>query len=447
MDYQRCTDHLARLFRIPAAQREARREHLPALLAALGRPQDGLRGAMVVGTNGKGSTAAFAVAALSAAGRRVGSMPSPHLQEARERVRVDGRPVSRAEYAAAYTEVVTATEEHGLPLSAASMCAAVAAVHFRRAGVTRVVAEAALGGRRAAVRELGLDVKVVTGVGLDHTDALGGTLARIAAAKAGAVCDGDHVVLARLHPQAQAAVEEELAQRTGLTIWQLGRQIHCTARPDATGGPVLLDVTTPRGEHRALPCPLPGTHQHHNLALGLATAAALAERGHAATPADDLLRPALAATRWPGRLELITDARLDGWHGRVLLDGAHNPQALATVTPEIERIAHAARGPRAPRTAVVFAAMHSKDAAAMLARLPGAWPLVLTRTDAPDAADPTALLARLPPGRRAGAVTAPDTTTALHRAAALAGHGGLLVALGSLRLVGEARTALGLPPA
>ncbi|MFF4381222.1 Mur ligase family protein [Kitasatospora sp. NPDC001547] len=278
MDYQQCTDHLARLFRIPAAERDARRDHLPALLEALGRPQDGLRGAMVVGTNGKGSTAAFAVAALSAAGQRVGSMPSPHLQEARERVRVDGRPVSRAEYAAAYAEVLAATEEHGLPLSAASMCAAVATVHFRRAGVTRVVAEAALGGRRAAVRELGLDVKVITGVGLDHTDALGDTLARIAAAKAGAVCDGDHVVLGHLHPQAQTAVEEELAARTGLTLWQLDRQIHCTARPDTTSGTALLDVATPRGEHRALPCPLPGTHQHHNLALGLATAAALPPR-------------------------------------------------------------------------------------------------------------------------------------------------------------------------
>ncbi|MFJ9776149.1 bifunctional folylpolyglutamate synthase/dihydrofolate synthase [Kitasatospora sp. NPDC101157] len=447
MDYQQCADILAGLHRMPSAERDARRGNLSALLTALGHPQDGLRGAMVVGTNGKGSTAAFAVAALSATGQRVGSLPSPHLQEPRERVRVDGRPVSRAEYAAACTEVVAAIEEHDLPLSAAGMCTAVAAVHFRRACVTRVVAEASIGGRGAAVRALDLDVKVITGVGLDHTDLLGDTLARIATAKAGAVRDGEHVVLGRLHPEAQAAVEEVLASRTGLTLWQLGRQIHCTARPGATAGAVVLDVATPRGEHRALPCPLPGTHQHHNLALGLATAAALAERGHAHTPTDELLRPALAATRWPGRLELLTDARLDGWHGRVLLDGAHNPQSVATVTPEIERIAAAAGSTRTPPAAVVFAAMHGKDAPGMLALLPRPWPLVLTRTGSPDAADPAALHGRLHPARRAGAVTAPDTGTALRRAAGLVGHGGLIVVLGSLRLVGESRTVLGLPPA
>ncbi|WP_030244747.1 bifunctional folylpolyglutamate synthase/dihydrofolate synthase [Streptomyces sp. NRRL S-350] len=447
MDYQQCTDHLCELYRLPRTERDARRENLPALLAAIGRPQDGLRGAMVVGTNGKGSTAAFAVAALSASGQRVGSMPSPHLQEARERVRVAGRPVSRAEFAAAFTEVTAAIEEHHLPLSAAGMCTAVAAAHFRRAGVTHVVAEASIGGRRAAVRALDLDVKVITGVGLDHTDLLGGTLAQVAKAKAGAVRDGDHVVLGRLHPQAQTAVEEVLADRTGLTLWQLDRHIHCTARPDGAAGATVLDVATPRGEHRALPCPLPGPHQHHNLALGLATAAALAERGHARTPTDDLLRPALAATRWPGRLELLTDARLDGWHGRVLLDGAHNPQGMATVLPEIERIAGATRSPRTPPTAVVFAARHGKDVPAMLAVLPEPWPLVLTRTGSPDAGDPATLHTRLPPARRAGTVTAPDTATALRRAAGLVGPGGLVVVLGSLRLVGECRTALGLPPA
>ncbi|MER6300730.1 Mur ligase family protein [Kitasatospora sp. NPDC001539] len=447
MDYQQCTDHLRELYRLPRTERDARRGNLPELLTALGRPQDGLRGAMVVGTNGKGSTAAFAVAALSASGQRVGSMPSPHLQEPRERVRIDGRPVSRAEFAAAFTEVVAAIEEHHLPLSAAGLCTAVAVAHFRRAGATHVVAEASIGGRRSAVRALELDVKVITGVGLDHTDLLGGTLAQIARAKAGAVRDGDHVVLGRLDPQAQTAVEEVLAGRTGLTLWQVDRHIHCTARPGGTAGATVLDVATPRGEHRAVPCPLPGTHQHHNLALGLATAAALAERGHARTPTDEPLRRALAATRWPGRLELLTDARLDGWHGRVLLDGAHNPQGVATVVPEIERIAGAADSPRTPRAAVVFAATRGKDAPAMLAALPDRWPLVLTRTGSPDAGDPAPLHTGLPPARRAGAVTAPDTATALRRAADLVGPGGLVVVLGSLRLVGESRTALGLPPA
>nr|WP_255519032.1 bifunctional folylpolyglutamate synthase/dihydrofolate synthase [Kitasatospora sp. SID7827] len=422
------------------------------MLDALGRPQDGLRGAMVIGTNGKGSTAAFAVSALSAAGERIGSMPSPHLQEPRERIRVDGRPIGRDAYAAAYREVLAVIGEHGLPVGAGAMCAAVAAAHFRQAGVTRVVAEASIGGRGAAVRFLDLDVKVVTGVGLDHAGVLGDTLGRIAAAKASAVRDGEHLVLGRLDPQAQAGVGEVLAERSGLTCWQVDREIRYADRPDGA-----LDVSTPLGEHRALPCPLPGVHQHHNLALGLATAAALADRGHADLPSDRLLRPALAATRWPGRLELLTDARLDGWRGRVLLDGATNPQGVATVMPEIERLATAAPGAArgadtragadAPSTAVVFAAMRDKDVPEMLAPLPAPWPLVLTRTGSPDAAEPDALRTRLPAARRDRVHTAPDTASALRRAAELVGPGGLIVVFGSLRLVGESRTALGLAPA
>ncbi|MGF1427999.1 bifunctional folylpolyglutamate synthase/dihydrofolate synthase [Kitasatospora sp. LaBMicrA B282] len=446
MDYQECADHLAGLYRIPPAERFAIRRNLPALLAALGGPEHGLRGAMVVGTNGKGSTTAFAVAALSATGARVGSIPSPHLQEPRERIRVDGRPVSRAEYTAAYTEVREAIEQHGLPVSASAMCALVAAVHFRRAGVSRVVAEASIGGRGAAVRFLDLDVKVITGVGLDHTDLLGDSLARIAEAKAGAVRDGEHVLLGRLHPEAQEAVDRVLAGRTGLTVWQLDREIHYTTRPAEAGGAGLLDVRTPLGEHRGLPCPLPGAHQHHNLALALGAVAALAERGHGRVPADEPLRPALAATRWPGRLELLADARLDDWRGRVLLDGATNPQGMATVAPEIARLAGTGPAPDARPTAVVFAAMRGKDVPGMLDPLPEQWPVVLTRTGATDAADPAALHRDLPPGRRAAAVTAPDTGAALRRAAELVGHGGLIVVLGSLRLVGESRTALGLPP-
>ncbi|MYR58346.1 bifunctional folylpolyglutamate synthase/dihydrofolate synthase, partial [Streptomyces sp. SID625] len=135
-----------------------RQTNVPRLLEALGRPERGLRGILVVGTNGKGSTCAFAVSAVAAAGVRVGSMPSPHLQELRERIRVDGVPVTRAEYTAAFAEVWRAIERHGLPVLAQGIYTATAAVHFRRAGVGLAVAEAGIGGSRAAAAELGMDV-------------------------------------------------------------------------------------------------------------------------------------------------------------------------------------------------------------------------------------------------------------------------------------------------
>ncbi|MFF5504560.1 bifunctional folylpolyglutamate synthase/dihydrofolate synthase [Streptomyces roseolus] len=453
VDYRMCVDMLAKVHENPGGvPRTVRQANVSRLLEVLGRPERGLRGMLVVGTNGKGSTCAFAVSAVTATGARVGSMPSPHLQELRERIRIDGIPVTRAEYAAAYSEVWRAIERHDLPVLPQGIHATTAAVHFRRAGVALTVAEASIGGSRAAAAELGLDVKVVTGVGLDHTRLLGTSLAEIAEAKVGAARDGDHVVLGRLDPEAATAAERVLGERTGLTVWRLGHEIRYTtrlARPTGQdggpGGPVtLVDVSTPRAVHRDLPCPLPGAHQHHNLAVAIASVDALAERGHIQEPDGDRLRARLAATRWPGRLELV-ETRLGDWTGRVLLEGATNPQGVETVAPEILRRARRDGDGGAP--VLLFASMGDKDASGMLAPLPADWPLVLTRTGATRAADPDALHARFAPARRGPCVIAEDTPAALHRAAELAGAGGLIVVIGSLRLVGEARTALGLPPA
>ncbi|MFB7470323.1 bifunctional folylpolyglutamate synthase/dihydrofolate synthase [Kitasatospora sp. NPDC056184] len=455
MDYQRCVDILARIHENPhKLRRTARQANVPRLLEVLGSPERALRGMLVVGTNGKGSTCAFAVSAMAAAGARVGSMPSPHLQEPRERIRIDGVPVTRAEYSAAFDEVWRAIEQHGLPVLAQGVFAATAAVHFRRAGVTLAVAEASIGGSRAAAAELGLDVKVVTGVGLDHTRLLGGSLAEIARAKIGAVRDGDHVVLGRLAPEAAAAAEEVLKERTGLTVWRMDHEIRYTARTvERDGGDgdddddptTVVDVVTPRAVHRDLPCPLSGAHQHHNLATAIAAVDAMAERGDVPDPDDEQLRARLAATRWPGRLELLPHARLGGWTGRVLLEGATNPQGVATVAAEFLR--HARAADRSTPPVQVFAAMDGKDVSGMFAPLPSDWPLVLTRTDSHRAADPAALHGRIAPGRQGPCLTAEDTPSALHRAAELAGPGGLILVFGSLRLVGEARTALALPPA
>ncbi len=454
VDYRRCADIITELLENPQGlPREVRQANVSPLLTALGNPEHGLRGMLVIGTNGKGSTCAFAVSAVTASGIRVGSLPSPHLQELRERIRIDGVPVTRDEYTETFAEVWRAIERHDLPVMAQGVFAVTAAVHFRRTGVRVAVAEAGIGGRGTAVAELGLDVKVVTGVGLDHTRLLGGSLAEIARAKVSAARDGDHLVLGRLAPEAAAGAEQVVKERTGLTVWRMDHEIHYTARTvghgSAQGPTTLVDVTTPRAVHRDLPCPLPGAHQHHNLATAVAAVDALAERGHIRPPDGEQLRARLAATRWPGRLELVPRARLGEWTGRALLEGATNPQGVETVAPEILRHAGvgAGAGDRSDPPVLVFAAMDDKDVRAMLAPLPRDWPLVLTRTDALNAADPAVLHERLSPDRRGPCATAADTPSALHRAAELAGPGGLIVVLGSLRLVGESRTALGLHPA
>ncbi|MGW1412229.1 hypothetical protein [Streptomyces sp. NPDC002403] len=292
VDYSCCVDILAELQENPhGLPRKVRQANVSRLLEALGRPERGLRGMLVVGTNGKGSTCAFAVSAVAATGAQVGSMPSPHLQELRERIRIDGVPVTRAEYTAAFAEVWQAIERHGLPVLPQGIFTTTAAVHFRRAGVALAVAEASIGGSRAAAAELGLDVKVVTGIGLDHTRLLGGSLTRIAQAKVAAAQDGDHVVLGRLAPEAATAAERVLKERTGLSVWRMDHEIRYAAHAarDGNGGrAMLVDVSTPRAVHRNLPCPLSGAHQHHNLAVGV--------EQRASVVVDGLCRSAKAVT-------------------------------------------------------------------------------------------------------------------------------------------------------
>ncbi|NLU66771.1 Mur ligase family protein [Streptomyces sp. HNM0574] len=416
---------------------------LPQLLQALGDPGRALRGMTVAGTNGKGSTCAFAVSVLAAAGMRVGSMPSPHLQQLTERIRVNGGPISAADCRHAYEQVDRAMQRIGRTANAQALHAAAAVAHFAREDVNLAVLEANIGGLRTAVNCFDTGVKVLTGVGLDHQELLGDSLAEIARNKAGIVRDGDHVVLGALPAEAAEAVGEVLERRTGLTVWRLHKDI--LVRQDARQrktehpcGQAGLEVSTPRARHVGLPCPLPGSHQHRNLALAVAGVDALIERGVVPAIPDETLRSGLAATRWPGRLELVNPARLEQWQGQVLLDSASNPQGVATVAPEILR-----RARTAERAAVVFGTVRNKDAAAMLAPLPGNWPVVFTRIGDANEADPGELRRTVAP--REGCHVVSDTGEAVHQAAELVGRGGLITVLGFHSLVGRVRDILGLP--
>ncbi|MFI7101574.1 bifunctional folylpolyglutamate synthase/dihydrofolate synthase [Streptomyces sp. NPDC050161] len=454
MDYQQAQNLTVRRRATPLPVKN----YLPPLLDALDRPGRELRGMLVAGTNGKGSTCAFAVSGLAACGLRVGSMPGPHLQESTERIRVNNVPVSRSAYTAAYTEVDAAARRLSEPLDAPALRAAAAVVHYRRVGIDLAVMEASAGGRDTAVNSFDLGVKVITNVALDHTDMLGDTYAQIAWAKAGVVRDGDHVLLGDLPPEAEQMVRQVLDGHSGLTVWRLGEEIRVTAgtadaapgaayEAKAGDGPssvapaqrTVAQVTTPLGTHRDLPCPLRGAHQERNLALAVAGIDALRERGLVPDFTEDRLREGLAATTWPGRLELVRPARLDDWSGAVLLDGAHNPHSVATVVPEVRRIAGAGQAP-----VLVFAADETKASAEMLDELPAEWPLLVTRTGSLTAADPDRI-ARYAVDRP-HTHRAPDVPAALRHAARLTGPGGLIVVIGSLALVGEARTLLGLPP-
>jgi dihydrofolate synthase/folylpolyglutamate synthase len=413
------------------------------MLAGLDHPERQLRGALVAGTNGKGSVVALAGAVLGQAGLRVGAMPKPHLVTYRERITIGGRMLSRAEFAAAVEDVLAvADRDSGAdgPPTEFEVLTAAGFLALARGGVDVGLVEVGLGGRLDATNAADLGVAVITNVAHDHEKHLGRTLASIGTEKAAIIKAGDLAVTGASGRGLRPIVDRCRGQRVPLR--RAGRGEPWEARVvDSAWEGLVVDLRTPAGRLPDLRIGLLGSHQAANAAVAAALLDALREdgerRGRPLEVDEAAFRAGMAAARWPGRLELFPGAA--GGRG-VLLDGAHNPaggRALARSLAEL--------GVR--RFPLVFGAMRGKRVTAVLRALAPLEPRpVFTSVSDPHAQRPDELLRRwrrVAPGERgaaSGAVAAtPDE--ALQRAAELPGRGPVVVA-GSLYLVGAVRATL-----
>jgi dihydrofolate synthase/folylpolyglutamate synthase len=412
---------------------------IEALLDELGNPQRELRGALVAGTNGKGSVVALAGAALREAGLRVGTMPKPHLVSYRERIAVDGRPISRRRFTAALASVMPAVDTVSDRLGPPTEFEALTAAAFRelaRAEVDMVLVEVGLGGRLDATNLLDAGVAAVTNVQHDHERLLGPTLAAIGAEKAAIIKPGNLAVTG-----ARGRGLVPILQRctsVGAPLRRAGRDqpFHAAVLHAGWDG-LVVDASTPAGPLRGLRVGLLGSHQAENAAVALALLDALAEdadRRGASLPLDEAsIRRGFAAARWPGRLELLEETPF----GRVLLDGAHNPagaRALARALAEL--------GMR--QFPLVFGAARGKRVSAVLRALAPLDPEpVFTRVQDANAVAPEDLLRTWQRIGGGPARTAPTPDEALRMAAGLRATSEQPVAVaGSLYLVGAVRGML-----
>ncbi len=381
-----------------------------ALLSLMGHPDRELTVVLIAGTKGKGSTAAFLASILHSAGVQAGLFTSPHLQDYRERVRIDGAMLSERAFDSAIDELrpFVARLRRAHPAAGEPTTFELTLLLALRAFVERkcriAVVEVGLGGRLDATNALDPTISVLTPVSRDHTGILGRSLATIAAEKAGIARRGRPLLVAAQRPVALAAIRR--ASRT----------------EDAQ-----LALIRPLGARAELA--LAGDHQRQNAALAVAAARALAipERAHA-----EGLRRAV----WPARFERI------GSRPTVILDGAHNDDSAAALARTLRAERHGRR------LALVIGINRDKDARAVLRPLASvASAIVATRSDSPRAADP-ADVARLA-GRvsHTPVAVADDIDAALRIARSRAGAGGLVCVTGSLHLAGEARTVLGVAPA
>jgi dihydrofolate synthase/folylpolyglutamate synthase len=396
-----------------------------ALLAKVGNPQDLFQGVLVGGTNGKGSVCAMLASVLQTSGYRVGMMPKPHLISYTERIQVDRRPISEADFAALLTELQSpiqeVVQEYGAPTEFEVLTTA-ALHYFARAGIDLLVCEVGMGGRLDSTNLLDLGVCIVTNIALDHTQYLGTTLEQIAGEKAG-IFKPDSIAITGAQPPALRVIEAR-AQDVQIPLLRLGQEIRFDASDREWSG-IQVRVTTPASNYQDLRIPLLGMHQAENAALAVAGIDALRARGWEISAGA--LRDGLARVHWPGRLEVIQR------HPIVLVDGGHNPAALEQALTTVRRLK------RDRDLVIVFGAMKDKDLSAMLSLLKAMnAPVIFSRIDWHRAAEPVDL------ARMYGqpAETALSARVALERARDRAGKNGIVLVCGSLYLVGEAKAAL-----
>jgi dihydrofolate synthase/folylpolyglutamate synthase len=407
-----------------------------ALLRDLGDPQLATRGALVAGTNGKGSVLALAASVLRVAGYRVGETPKPHLVTYRERLQIGGRLVEPETFARLAGEVLRVAGRIRPRLGPATefeLLTAMIFAWFAEQRVDLALVEVGLGGRLDATHAWDGGVAAVTNVDLDHMDRLGPTITAIAREKAAIIERGDLALTAATGDA--LAVIRRRASRMGIPL--------TVVRPAPLVGFDRDGIVVELPRLGTTRIGLRGRHQAENAAVADALLDALEAAGIAVATADQR-RAGYAAARWPGRLELLEVGRRE-----VLLDGAHNPAgaaALATALDDLRPFLAGGAERQPPPLTLVTASMADKDVDGVVRALAvsgalGAARIICTRPDVPRALAPEKLAAHWR-GALPGAVpiVEPDPGAALDRA--LAEGDGPIVVAGSLYLVGAVRARL-----
>ncbi len=408
-------------------------EPIRRLLAKLGDPQRGLRVIHIAGSKGKGSTALFAESLARAAGARVGTFTSPHLERWSERFRIDGAEVPGADLAAAIRRLrpeveLLRAQDPALAPSFFDATTAAALWLFREAQLDCVVLEVGLGGRLDSTNVVAPAVTCITTIELEHTDRLGDTLAQIAGEKAGILKPGVPVVAGALPAPARRVVEARARELAAPLAW-LGEDFHCEVLAEGAHG-LRLAL---RDGALAIEAQLPvlGSHQAANAALALAC---VRRAGFSDAVLAAAAPRALAAIALPGRAELLSRAP---W---ILVDGAHTAASARALARVIEGL------PRR-RTHLVLSVSADKDLRAILdALLPVATQVTVTRAEPRRSQDPAAIataIERAAPDLALRVV--PNPHLALRAAAEALAPDDLLCATGSIYLAGIARSVLTRP--
>ena len=309
-------------------------ERITAFCRHIGNPQRNFFTIHVAGTNGKGSVSHIIASVLQQAGYRTGLFTSPHLQDFRERIRVDGEMIPKQ-------KVVNFVDKHHdkmveLELSFFEMTAALAFDSFAQSDVEVAVVETGLGGRLDATNIIMPVVSVVTNIGLEHTALLGDTLQKIAAEKAGIIKKSIPVIIGESDGRYNEVFEQAAAANKSKVVYA-EQVFECRGQRFEEGRQVFALRRTRDGRDFEVALDLMGSYQRHNIV----TAAATMDFLHEETPLTisrraflEGTRDAAANTSLRGRWQTLTRDPL------VVCDTGHNPHGIAYVAEQLKATPH-----------------------------------------------------------------------------------------------------------
>lgn len=434
------------LDRTPEHMPEPTLHRVARVMELMGDPQRAFPMIHLTGTNGKTSTTRMIERLLRETGLRTGRFTSPHLHDMRERISLDGEPISVESFLAAYDDVLPFVQmvdaesmadedpQRQVLMSYFEVVVCLAFAAFADAPVDVAVVEVGLGGVWDATSVADGTVAVVTPISIDHTRLLGSTIEEIATEKAGIIKEGAIAVVGVQEPEAMGILVER-CDEVGASLQAEGVSFGVLEREVGVGGQ-RVSLRGLAGDYPDLFLPLFGEHQAHNAALAVAAVEAFIGGGEQPLTGD-VLHAGLAGVTSPGRLEIVRRSPT------VLVDAAHNPagvQALAEAVQESFTFT---------RLIGVLAVLQDKDAEHMVQALePVLDHVVVTRTTSPRAIRPARLGELVAEYFGEDRVTVvPDLPDALDVAAALAdeggGVGGAVLATGSVTTAAEVRALLG----
>lgn len=399
------------------------------LLYRLGNPEKHLKIIHVGGTNGKGSVSSFIHGGLKAAGYRVGLFTSPYLETFRERIQINGGKISEEELVRSTGNVKRVIEDmvqqgkhHP---SEFEVVTAIALDYFHRQSVDFLVLEVGLGGRFDATNAVERPIlSIITNIGYDHTQYLGDTLDKIAYEKAGIIKESVPLVL---YPQENEAENRILrvAKSKGAPV--LPVDFSSLSLEDVSLGEQRFSVRVKDQPYHALKIRLLGLYQVYNSITALTALEYLRSTGQVDFDSSHITE-GFYKTLWPGRFEILREKPL------TIIDGAHNSQAATALRETLRQ--------HLSKTSITFVVgmLLDKDIQSFLDIIaPLGARFVLTKPFGPRAAEPEDLREMLST-REKPLYVEPRVSKAIDKAFAITKEEEAVVLVGSLYMIGEART-------